>query len=140
MLVRLPFLMASQDKPRQVNLDDYIGSDKTDEIEQKNNRTEYSIEQVNNEYNWRIKVRKNIVASLIGIVIVLLLVYNIIDDRLDVENDIVLVKEDTTLITEQKIEQIGKLRESVQNRHENLVIPILTLILGYYFGSGNKDR
>ena len=132
--------MASQDKPRQVNLDDYIGSDKTDEIEQKNNRTEYSIEQVNNEYNWRIKVRKNIVASLIGIVIVLLLVYNIIDDRLDVENDIVLVKEDTTLITEQKIEQIGKLRESVQNRHENLVIPILTLILGYYFGSGNKDR
>ena len=132
--------MASQDKPDRVNLDDYIGSDKTNEIEQKNNRTEYSIEQVNNEYNWRIKVRKNIVASLIGIVIVLLLVYNIIDDRLDVENDIVLVKEDTTLITEQKIEQIGKLRESVQNRHENLVIPILTLILGYYFGSGNKDR
>ena len=132
--------MASQDKPDRVNLDDYIGSDKTNEIEQKNNRTEYSIEQVNNEYNWRIKVRKNIVASLIGIVIVLLLVYNIIDDRLDVENDIVLVKEDTTLITEQKIEQIGKLRESVRNRHENLVIPILTLILGYYFGSGNKDR
>lgn len=125
-------------KPQKIDLDSFIGKDKIRSIEFKNKDTNYDVSP--KEWrDWLIKFSETTVASIIGMIIVVLLVIGIVDDRVDVEKDIEIIQNSKNLTEQEQIEYRIQLRDKISERHTDVILPLLTLILGYYFGNKGKE-
>ena len=122
------------------SLDDYIGGD-IQRYNRLNQGTNYDFELAKQEswQTWFLNVLKALTSSSWSLLLAILLGWGILDNRLDIEREIENIHKATGLTDQEKIEYRLALRKEYYDTEKDILIPLITLVLGYYFGTKKND-